>query len=95
MAQASAALEPTGRPGDYPAGAAVQGAKNHKLLQTDGGEIAWLPQDTNSDWSSPTATGHRKIYTQMTRWITQYSPSAASLHAFPTPSGQLARLLPL
>ena len=46
MAQATAALEPTGRPGDYPAGAAVQGAKNHKLLQTDGGEAAWLPQDT-------------------------------------------------
>ena len=36
-----------------------------------------------------------KIYTYMTRWITQYSPSAASLHAFPTPPGHLARLLPL
>ena len=34
-----------------------------------------------------------KIYTYMTRWITQCSPSAASLHAFPTPTGQLARLL--
>ena len=95
MAQASAALEPTGRPGDYPAGAAVQGAKNHKLLQTDGGEAARLPQDTNSDWSSPTATAHRKIYTQMTRLITQISPSAANLHAFPAPPGHLARLLPL
>ena len=96
MALATAALEPTGRPGDYPAGAAVQGVKNnHKLLQTDGDEAAWLPQDTNNDWSSPTATEHCRIYTNTTRWITQCSPRAASLHALPTPTGQLARLLPL
>ena len=42
MALATAALEPTGRPGDYPAGAAVQNCvkNNHKLLQTDGDEAA-------------------------------------------------------
>ena len=42
---ASAALAPTGRPGDYPAGAVAQNKTTNHCKQ-GGGEAAMLPQDT-------------------------------------------------